>query len=104
MDVRLEEVGREKLLRIFASMVRIRKFEEKIVGFYTVGNLPSFPHAYIGEEAVAVGICSRLRDDDTITSTHRAAGHLIAKGVGTDRLMAELFGKVTGVCKGKGGS
>ncbi len=106
MGVRLEEVGlgRDKLLSIYGSMVRIRKFEEKIISFYAVGRLPSFPHAYIGEEAVGVGICSNLRDDDTITSTHRAEGHLIAKGVATDRLMAELFGKATGVCKGKGGS
>ncbi len=85
-------------------MMRIRKFEEKIISFYTLGKLASFPHAYIGEEAVGVGVTANLRDDDWITSTHRAEGHVLAKGSDTNRVMAELFGKSTGVSSGKGGS
>jgi pyruvate/2-oxoglutarate/acetoin dehydrogenase E1 component/TPP-dependent pyruvate/acetoin dehydrogenase alpha subunit len=95
---------KEKLLKMYTSMMRIRKFEEKIISFYTIGKLASFPHAYIGEEAVGVGVTANLRDDDWITSTHRAEGHVLAKGSDTNRVMAELFGKATGVSSGKGGS
>jgi 2-oxoisovalerate dehydrogenase E1 component len=98
------DVSKEKLLQMYTSMVRIRKFEEKIISFYTLGRLPSFPHAYIGEEAVGVGVTANLRDDDWITSTHRAEGHVLAKGSEARRVMAELFGKKTGVSSGKGGS
>jgi pyruvate/2-oxoglutarate/acetoin dehydrogenase E1 component/TPP-dependent pyruvate/acetoin dehydrogenase alpha subunit len=98
------DVSKEKLLQMYTSMMRIRKFEEKIISFYTLGKLPSFPHAYIGEEAVGVGVMTNLRDDDWITSTHRAEGHVLAKGSDTSRVMAELFGKKTGVSGGKGGS
>jgi len=97
-------LSRDKLLRIYTSMMRIRKFEEKIISFYAIGRLPSFPHTYIGEEAVGVGVTATLRDDDWITSTHRAEGHVLAKGSETSRVMAELFGKSTGLSSGKGGS
>jgi acetoin:2,6-dichlorophenolindophenol oxidoreductase subunit alpha len=85
-------------------MVRIRRFEERLVDLHKRGRLPGFVHLYIGEEAIAVGVCSALRPDDRITSTHRGHGHLIAKGAQTRRMMAELFGKVDGYCRGKGGS
>jgi len=98
------DIGKQKLIQMYTSMVRIRKFEEKIISFYTLGKLPSFPHAYIGEEAVGVGVTANLRDDDWITSTHRAEGHVLAKGSETNRVMAELFGKATGISGGKGGS
>ena len=98
------DVSKEKLMQMYTSMMRIRKFEEKVISFYTIGKLASFPHAYIGEEAVGVGVTANLRDNDWITSTHRAEGHVLAKGSETKRVMAELFGKKTGVSGGKGGS
>lgn len=88
----------------YATMLKIRKFEQKVVRLYADGELPGFVHLYIGEEAVAVGVCSNLNDDDFITSTHRGHGHLIAKGGDVKLMMAELMGKKTGYCKGKGGS
>lgn len=91
-------------VELYRSMLRIRRFEEKLVTLFKRGRLPGFVHLYIGEEAVAVGACSALRDDDRITSTHRGHGHLIAKGAQVDRMMAELLGKVDGYCRGKGGS
>ncbi len=94
----------ELLLQMYAAMTRIRAFEEQIAALFRQGRLPGFVHLYSGEEAVAVGACSALRHDDRITSTHRGHGHLIAKGADLDRMMAELFGRRTGYCKGKGGS
>jgi pyruvate dehydrogenase E1 component alpha subunit len=85
-------------------MIRIRHFEQKLAKLFKRGQLPGFVHLYLGEEAVAVGVCSALRPDDRITSTHRGHGHLIAKGAQVDRMMAELFGRVDGYCRGKGGS
>jgi 2-oxoisovalerate dehydrogenase E1 component len=95
---------RELLKNIYRTMVRIRAFEERVYREFTAGNIPGFVHLYTGQEAVAAGVCANLRADDCITSTHRGHGHLIAKGGKTDRMMAELFGKVTGYNKGKGGS
>jgi pyruvate dehydrogenase E1 component alpha subunit len=92
------------LLRIHRTMVRIRLFEERVQELFLARKLPGFVHVYLGEEAVAAGVCATLRTDDYITSTHRGHGHAVAKGVGLDRLMAELFGKETGVCRGRGGS
>jgi pyruvate dehydrogenase E1 component alpha subunit len=89
---------------ILRSMVRIRRFEEALVKLFKRGKLPGFVHLYIGEEAVAVGVCSALRSADRITSTHRGHGHLLAKGADVKAMMAELFGKETGLCRGKGGS
>lgn len=91
-------------LEMFRKMARIRRFEEKLATLFKRGRLPGFVHLYIGEEAVAVGMCAALRDDDRITSTHRGHGHVIAKGAEVDRMMAELLGKVDGYCRGKGGS
>lgn len=89
---------------LYRQMVTIRKFEEKVSRLYADSEIPGFVHLYIGEEAVAVGVCSNLNQDDYITSTHRGHGHLLAKGGNLKLMMAELFGKKTGYCKGKGGS
>ena len=86
------------------TMLRIRRFEERCVALSSKGKLPGFLHLYIGEEAVATGVCANLQADDYITSTHRGHGHVIAKGGDVRRMMAELYGKETGYCKGKGGS
>ncbi|MFB6149839.1 MAG: thiamine pyrophosphate-dependent dehydrogenase E1 component subunit alpha [Halobacteriales archaeon] len=95
------ESGREEMLR---RMMRIREFEEKAADLFDEGELPGFIHPYVGEEAVAVGACSALDQDDYITSTHRGHGHCIAKGLDTEAMMAELYGKEEGYCNGKGGS
>jgi acetoin:2,6-dichlorophenolindophenol oxidoreductase subunit alpha len=94
----------ETLLAMHRTMVRIRLFEERVQELFLARKLPGFVHVYVGEEAVAAGVCAALRPDDYITSTHRGHGHAIAKGVGLDPLMAELYGKATGVCRGRGGS
>jgi TPP-dependent pyruvate/acetoin dehydrogenase alpha subunit len=94
----------ELALALYERMIRIRAFEQKVQQLFKLGKLPGFVHLYIGEEAVAVGACSVLRDGDRITSTHRGHGHLIAKGADVERMMAELFGRRSGYCKGKGGS
>jgi TPP-dependent pyruvate/acetoin dehydrogenase alpha subunit len=91
-------------LEMLRIMLRIRRFEERLALLFKRGKLPGFVHLYIGEEAVAVGVCSALGAEDRITSTHRGHGHLLAKGARADRMMAELFGRVTGYCRGKGGS
>jgi pyruvate dehydrogenase E1 component alpha subunit len=85
-------------------MVQIRVFEETAGKNFADGKMAGFVHLYAGEEAVAVGVCAHLTDRDYITSTHRGHGHCIAKGVDIDGMVAELVGKATGLCKGKGGS
>src|SRR5271167_1733690 len=97
-------ISKEKLLRMYRQMVRIRLFEEQVNELYTRALMPGLAHLYIGEEAVAVGVCEALRADDYITSTHRGHGHCLAKGATPDRMFAELLGKRAGYCKGKGGS
>jgi len=92
------------MLEMYLRMTKIRFFEEKIVEDYAKGLVPGLAHLYIGQEAVAVGVCSALEPFDYITSTHRGHGHCIAKGGELDKMMAELFGRKTGYCKGKGGS
>ena len=86
------------------KMLEIRFFEEKVFELYAQNLVPGTIHLYTGEEAVAVGVCSNLRKDDYITSTHRGHGHCLAKGADPKRVMAEILGKKTGYCKGKGGS
>jgi len=98
------QLKNEKLLDMYRKMVRIRKFEAKVEELHIQSILPGLKHLYIGEEAVAVGVTSCLRKDDYIGSTHRGHGHLIAKGGDLKMMMAELYGKKTGYCKGKGGS
>jgi len=98
------DIDKDKLIAMYRTMVRIRMFEERVSKEFAAGNIPGFCHLYIGEEASGTGACAALRPDDFITSTHRGHGHVIAKGGKTDKMMAELFGKKTGYCKGKGGS
>ncbi|HAR40868.1 MAG TPA: pyruvate dehydrogenase (acetyl-transferring) E1 component subunit alpha [Coprothermobacter sp.] len=98
------DIPKEILLTMYERMVRIRKFEEKASELFAKGVLPGFIHTYVGEEATAVGVCVALRDDDLVTSTHRGHGHVISKGGDPRYMMAELYGKETGYCKGKGGS
>ncbi len=85
------------------QMHLIRFFDEKVDEFFAKGMIHGTTHLCVGQEASAVGACAPLKDDDMITSTHRGHGHCIAKGAEPDRMMAELFGRVTGYCKGKGG-
>ena len=94
----------ERCLRMYRRMVMIRLFEEQVNDLYTRALMPGLAHLYIGEEAVAVGVCEALTRDDYITSTHRGHGHCVAKGAALDRMFAELLGKEAGYCKGKGGS
>ena len=91
-------------VRLYRQMMRIRLFEEQVNDLYTRALMPGLAHLYIGEEAVAVGICEALRKTDYVTSTHRGHGHCLAKGATPDRMFAELLGKEAGYCKGKGGS
>jgi acetoin:2,6-dichlorophenolindophenol oxidoreductase subunit alpha len=97
-------VAADKWLRAYRRMLMIRLFEEQVNELYTRALMPGLAHLYVGEEAVAVGICEALRKDDFITSTHRGHGHCLAKGASPDRMFAELLGKEAGYCKGKGGS
>jgi len=97
-------VGREKLLRFYRQMTAIRLFEGNVNELYTRALMPGLAHLYIGEEAVAVGVCEALRPDDYVTSTHRGHGHCLAKGASPERMFAELLGKEAGYCRGKGGS
>jgi acetoin:2,6-dichlorophenolindophenol oxidoreductase subunit alpha len=98
------EVGPELGLRMYAQMAKIRAFEEQVNELYRAAKMPGLAHLYIGEEAVAVGVCEALRRDDYITSTHRGHGHCLAKGAAVDRMFCELLGKEAGYCRGKGGS
>ncbi len=98
------DIPNNELLRIYELMVRIRKFEEAAEKYFLQGEIPGFIHLYIGEEAIGASIISQLREDDFITSTHRGHGHMIAKGADMKKMMAELYGRATGYCKGKGGS
>ena len=94
----------ELLCRLYRTMVTIRFFEQTVEEHFLAGEIPGFVHLYIGEEAIATGVCANLTSDDYIASTHRGHGHSIAKGADVSRMMAEIFGKKTGYCKGKGGS
>ncbi len=98
------DVGKDKLLEMYRSMQRIRHFESRIRDLAMANEIPGFVHVSIGEEASATGVCAALRKTDRITSTHRGHGHLIAKGGRLDKMMAEIYGKRGGYCKGKGGS
>jgi pyruvate dehydrogenase E1 component alpha subunit len=98
------DLPREKQVEMYRLMETIRLFEEEVSRLYAEGTMPGFVHLYIGQEAVAAGVCAALNEDDFIISNHRGHGHLIAKGARLDKIMAELFAKKTGYCKGKGGS
>jgi pyruvate dehydrogenase E1 component alpha subunit len=98
------EIGLEQTLELYRRMTLIRLFEEQANELYRSAKMPGLTHLYIGEEAVAVGVCAVLRQDDWITSTHRGHGHCLAKGAEPGRMFAELLGKEAGYCRGKGGS
>ncbi len=94
----------ERWLHFYRQMLKIRLFEEEVNQLYQSAKMPGLAHLYIGEEAIAVGICEALRREDYITSTHRGHGHCLAKGASVDKMFAELLGKEAGYCRGKGGS
>jgi acetoin:2,6-dichlorophenolindophenol oxidoreductase subunit alpha len=98
------EISAELALEMYRRMTQIRLFEEHANDLYRSAKMPGLTHLYIGEEAIAVGVCSALRKDDWITSTHRGHGHCLAKGADVARMFAELLGKEAGYCRGKGGS
>ena len=98
------DIDVERLLHMYEKMVAIRLFEERVNDLYMRALMPGLAHLYIGEEAIAVGICESLQRNDFVTSTHRGHGHCLAKGATPDRMFAELLGKEAGYCKGKGGS
>lgn len=98
------DIPSDRLILMYERMLKIRHFEMRVKELFAAGEMPGFVHLYLGQEAVAAGACSALRDDDYITSTHRGHGHIIAKGAEMKYMMAELYGKVTGYNKGKGGS
>src|SRR5512138_1213597 len=100
----LSEMETQQWLHMYRRMVMIRLFEEQVNDLYTRALMPGLAHLYIGEEAIAVGVCEALRTDDYITSTHRGHGHCLAKGAAPNLMFAELLGKEAGYCKGKGGS
>jgi TPP-dependent pyruvate/acetoin dehydrogenase alpha subunit len=97
-------LSREDLLEAYRRMRTIREFEERVHVEFAKGGIPGFVHLYAGEEASAAGVCMNLTDDDKIASTHRGHGHCIGKGVDVHGMMAEIYGKRTGTCRGKGGS
>jgi acetoin:2,6-dichlorophenolindophenol oxidoreductase subunit alpha len=102
--VQSEELTVEQIADRYRTMRTIREFEERVHKHFAIGDIPGFVHLYAGEEAIAVGVCSELGDADYIASTHRGHGHAIAKGCDVKLMMAELFARRTGLCKGKGGS
>jgi len=96
--------GPDLLLAMYAGMLRVRLFEERVRELFAGGRIPGFLHTSIGQEAIAVGVATALRADDYVLSTHRGHGHLVAKGGSLRGLMAELYGKANGICHGKGGT
>src|SRR6184192_4815116 len=100
----IQALDKSLLLRLYEQMETIRQFEERAGKEFAAGKIPGFVHLYAGEEAVAVGVCAHLTDDDFITSHHRGHGHCIAKGVDIREMVAELLGREAGACRGKGGS
>lgn len=99
-----ETYSKEFAEKLYETMSLIRHFELLVKHDFLAGEIPGFTHSYIGEEAIATGVCAALRDDDLIASTHRGHGHCVAKGADINKMMAEIFGRETGLCKGRGGS
>ena len=95
---------KKQLVNFYETMYRMRRFEEEIFEFYKKGMMAGLAHLYMGEEAVATGVCAALKEDDYLGSTHRGHGHLVARGADIKKMMAEILGKETGYSKGKGGS
>ena len=95
---------KQKAKEFYTIMYRTRRFEEEVFEFYKRGLMPGLAHLYLGEEAVAAGVCGALEERDFIGSTHRGHGHLVSRGADLNKMMAEILGKATGYSKGKGGS
>lgn len=102
--MKIKSNSNEQVISFYETMYRMRRFEEEVFEFYKQGLMPGLAHLYLGEEAVATGVCGALNDNDLIGSTHRGHGHLIARGADISKMMAEILGKETGYSKGKGGS
>lgn len=102
--MKVKKYSKEQLMSFYETMIRIRRFEEETFEFYKKGLMAGLAHLYLGEEAIATGVCAALNEEDYIGSTHRGHGHLVARGADTDRMMAEILGKKTGYSNGKGGS
>ena len=102
--MKIKGYSKEQLSSFYETMYRMRRFEEEIFEFYKKGMMAGLAHLYMGEEAVATGVCAALKEDDYIGSTHRGHGHLVARGADINKMMAEILGKETGYSKGKGGS
>ncbi len=102
--MKVKDYSKEQLMAFYETMFKMRRFEEETFEFYKKGMMAGLAHLYLGEEAVATGVCAALKDDDYIGSTHRGHGHLVARGADIDRMMAEILGKETGYSNGKGGS
>lgn len=100
----MSDIDREQWLHMYEQMFKIRTFEEHVNELYQGAKMPGLAHLYIGEEAIAVGVCEALHREDYITSTHRGHGHCLAKGASVDKMFCELLGKEAGYCHGKGGS
>jgi TPP-dependent pyruvate/acetoin dehydrogenase alpha subunit len=100
----MAEYSKDLISYFYRIMWRIRHFEQTVERFFLDGEIPGFVHLYIGEEAIATGVCANLTKTDYIESTHRGHGHTLAKGADVNQAMAEIFGRKTGFCKGKGGS
>jgi len=103
-NTKMTEVGAQLLQDMYQTVATIRRFEQRAIEQYRVGNIRGYLHPYLGQEAIAVGSIAALEESDYIVSTHRGHGHAIAKGLEPKRMMAELFGKETGYCHGRGGS
>ncbi|GAB4555210.1 MAG: pyruvate dehydrogenase (acetyl-transferring) E1 component subunit alpha [Anaerolineae bacterium] len=103
-DALIAQLDRDTLLRLYREMLVIRRTEEQLARSYQAGLIPGACHTYVGQEAVAVGVCAHLRPADAVFSTHRGHGHALAKGVPPREVVAELYGKVTGCSRGRGGS
>jgi len=103
-DLSRSDIDREQWLHMYEQMFKIRAFEEQVNELYQAAKMPGLAHLYIGEEAIAVGVCEALKREDYITSTHRGHGHCLAKGASIDKMFCELLGKEAGYCHGKGGS
>ncbi|MGI6732162.1 MAG: thiamine pyrophosphate-dependent dehydrogenase E1 component subunit alpha [Anaerovoracaceae bacterium] len=102
--MKIKDYSKEQLLSFYDTMYKMRRFEEEVFEFYKKGMMPGLAHLYLGEEAVATGVCAALKEDDYIGSTHRGHGHLVARDADLNKMMAEILGKETGYSKGKGGS
>ena len=100
----MEMPSKDKLLALYRNMLTIRRTEEQLVKLYAAGKVYGGVHTYIGEEAVATGVCAHLRSDDAVFSTHRGHGHALSKGVTPRELVSEILGRATGVSGGRGGS